>query len=116
MEVQDLLRAVTMDRVEGEREGTELRLCSPITFPDRIGSGHVVAALFWRSGDVRGDLTLEHDRMVARPDGMASERRCYLNDFVASITLGPDDDLPAHFRKGGHGGDRERPPSNQPPQ
>lgn len=99
VEVQDLLRAATRDRIDGEREGTELGLWSPITFRDGFGSGHVVESLFWYSGDVRVDLTLEHDRMFARPDSMASERQCHLNDFVASFTLGPDEDLPAHLCK-----------------
>jgi hypothetical protein len=70
-----------------EFERTSLRLVSPLPFPDGIGRGEVVATLFHYRDQVRLDIEIEHNRMFARPDGTPSDRSCYLNDFVASVTL-----------------------------
>jgi len=55
-------------------------------FPDGIGRGEVVARVFRYRDTVRVDIELEHNRMLAKPDGSASERRCYLNDYIATVT------------------------------
>ncbi len=47
----------------------------------------MVARLFRYRDTVRLDVEIVHNRMLASPNGGTSERRCYLNDFVASITL-----------------------------
>jgi len=72
---------------EGERE---VRLTAPVSFTDGVGRGEVAAALFSYRGRLRLDLTLEHDRVFARPDGSATGTHCYLNDYKASIQLPPD--------------------------
>ena len=68
-------------------ERNSIRLVAMLPFPDGIGHGEVVAALFHYRDEVRLDVEIEHNRMFARPDGTASERPCYLNDFVASVTI-----------------------------
>lgn len=80
---------------EGERE---VRLTAPLTFTDGLGRGDVIATLFPYRGRLRFDLTLEHDRVFARPDGSATGTRCYLNDYIASVQLDRDaPTLPAEF-------------------
>ncbi|MBI2074114.1 MAG: hypothetical protein HYW06_08035 [Gemmatimonadetes bacterium] len=59
----------------------------PLRFPDGVGHGSVVAQLFRYHDTVRLDIQIEHNRRFVRPDGTPSDRRCYLNDFQASITL-----------------------------
>ncbi|MBI4420657.1 MAG: hypothetical protein HY560_07510 [Gemmatimonadetes bacterium] len=72
-----------------EFDRSSIRLHAAVTFPDEIGHGAVVAHLFRYRDDIRLDIEIEHNRMFARPDGSASDRACYLNDFVASVTLKP---------------------------
>ena len=69
------------------RDLGELKLSAPVTFPDGVGSGELVATLFAYRGRVRADFVLEHDRVLATPDGVRTGQRCFLNDFQASITL-----------------------------
>jgi|SRR5947209_12108127 len=81
-----------------EFDRTSIRLVAPLSFPDDLGHGDVVASLFHYRDQVRLDVEIEHDRMFARPDGTASERECYLNDFVASVTFSPGTpELPEEF-------------------
>jgi len=70
-----------------ETEGSGARLTVPLRFPDGIGQGQVVASLFrWREA-VRLDIEIVHNRTFSRPDGGASDRRCFLNDYEASVSL-----------------------------
>ena len=86
--LEDLLSRVAGGESQvAEFERTSLRLVSPLPFPDGIGRGEVVATLFHYRDEVRLDIEIEHNRMFARPDGTPSDRACYLNDFVASVTL-----------------------------
>ena len=63
-----------------------------------IGRGTVVVGVFRYRGDLRVDLAIEHNRVFAGRGGEPSENRCYLNDYVASVTLPPQaDQLPVEF-------------------
>jgi hypothetical protein len=97
--LDDLLSRVTGgESVVGEFDRTSIRLVAPLPFPDGIGHGEVVASLFHYRDTVRLDIEVKHNRMFARPDGSASERSCYLNDFVASATIAPGAlELPEEF-------------------
>ncbi len=80
---------------------TGTKFTSQLSFPDGIGEGEIVAKLFLYRDAVRLDLHIEHNRTFATPDGKSSDRRCYLNDYVASVTLDADEDtLPAEFIRG----------------
>lgn len=73
----------------------------PLGFPDGVGQGSVVAQLFRYHDTVRLDLMVEHNRRFLRPDGTPSERRCYLNDFQATLTLQRGaTELPEAFQRG----------------
>ncbi|MFQ5704294.1 MAG: hypothetical protein ACE5HT_09750 [Gemmatimonadales bacterium] len=100
--VEDLLQRLSgEDQVVClETEGTDIKLRAPLRFPDGIGQGQVVANLFrWREA-VRLDVEIVHNRMLARPDGIASDRRCFLNDYQASVTLEQGaTELPSEFRR-----------------
>ncbi len=99
--VEGLLQRLT-DAVPtvGELEGPGVRVTAPLRFPDGIGKGEVVASLFrWRES-VRLDIELAHNRAFTKPDGKASERRCFLNDYEASITVSAGtEELPAEFQR-----------------
>lgn len=80
------------------RDLGELRLSAPVTFPDGVGSGELVAAIFAYRGKVRADFVLEHDRVLATPEGVRTGMRCFLNDFQASVTVPVDTaELPREF-------------------
>lgn len=86
--LEDLLSRVTGgEPTVADFERNSIRLVAVLPFPDDIGHGEVVAALFHYRDEVRLDVEVEHNRMFARPDGTASDRACYLNDFVASVTI-----------------------------
>jgi hypothetical protein len=88
--LENLLSRVTgTEATVAEFERNSLRLVAMLPFPDGIGHGEVVATLFHYRDQVRLDIELEHNRMFARPDGTPSDRACYLNDFVASVSFGP---------------------------
>lgn len=71
---------------------------APLRFPDGIGRGVLTARVFRYRTQVRVDVALAHNRMIARADGQPSQQVCFLNDFSASCTLGPDaDELPERF-------------------
>ena len=87
--------AVTCDQETGAK------FTSALSFPDGIGEGEIVAKLFLYRDAVRLDLHIEHNRSFATADGRSSDRRCYLNDYVASVTLDAEEDtLPAEFVRG----------------
>ena len=98
--VEHLLQRLTGDEqvVCVEAEPQDIKICAPLRFPDGIGQGQVVANLFrWREA-ARLDIEIVHNRMFAHPDGGASDRKCFLNDYQASVTLGEGaTDLPATF-------------------
>jgi hypothetical protein len=95
-----LERAVVGEDVHSESDGNGYRFVAPLRFPDGIGRGSVVAQVFRYRERVRIDIEIVHNRMLARNDGSASERRCYLNDYVASTVLEPDAvELPADFAR-----------------
>lgn len=72
----------------------------PFRFSDGVGEARVVASLFRYRDHVRMDLEMRHNRRLARPDGGASDRRCFLNDYVASVTVpAGSTELPAEFRR-----------------
>jgi hypothetical protein len=59
-----------------------------------------VASLFrWRDR-VRLDISVEHNRMFVTPKGTASDRRCFLNDYQASVTLDiGTNEIPESFQR-----------------
>jgi hypothetical protein len=73
-----------------ESDGHAHRFVVPLRFPDGIGRGAVVAELFPYRDQLRLDVEVTHNRVFAGRDGVPSDRRCYLNDFIASTTLSPD--------------------------
>ena len=49
---------------------------------------------------VRVDVEVVHNRMFAKADGSPSDRRCYMNDFVATVTVPPEtEQLPPDFER-----------------
>jgi hypothetical protein len=53
----------------------------------------------WRES-VRLDIEIVHNRAFAKPDGSASDRSCFLNDFTASTRLETGtEELPADFQR-----------------
>ncbi len=81
--------------------GTDVKFSSELSFPDGIGEGEIAAELFVYRDTVRLDLHLEHNRVFATANSKPSERRCYLKDFVASVTLDAEQDtLPNDFVRG----------------
>ena len=87
-QVEDLLRRIA-GAVPASRtvDGSGMRMEAPITFSDGVGTGVVVAELFNYRDDVRLDIRIEHDRVFAKADGEPTDRRCFLNDYVASKVL-----------------------------
>lgn len=78
--------------------GRDVRLEAPVTFPDGIGSGSLIVQLHAQESIVDFTLRLEHDRVFATPQRTPSPNRCFLNDYVASLTLAADvEDLPEEF-------------------
>jgi len=93
-----LERAATGESVMSESDDTGHRFIAPLHFPDGIGRGTITCKLFRYRDTVRVDVELVHNRMFARNDGTPSDRRCYLNDFVASCTTPAEArELPADF-------------------
>ncbi len=82
-----LQRLSPNETVATESNDAGLRAEVALRFPDGIGRGAVVAQLFRYHDTVRLDIEIEHNRRFMRPDGTPSERRCYLNDFEASIEV-----------------------------
>ena len=97
--VEDLLRRLSAsDPVTRQQDGAGLGFTVPLHFPGGIGRGEAVAHLFHWRASVRLDVQIVHDRMFAKPDGSPSDRRCFLNDYQASISLPPGStELPTEF-------------------
>jgi hypothetical protein len=80
------------------RSGNVAMMEVPVRFPDGIGRGVFVARVFRYRTSVRVDIALTHNRMIALADGRPGARVCFLNDYSASTSLGPDaEDLPEAF-------------------
>lgn len=95
-----LQRLAATETVSSESDDTGHRFSVPLRFPDGIGRASVLARLFRYRDGVRIDVEVVHNRMFAKADGSASDRRCYLNDFVASTTMPPDtEQLPPDFER-----------------
>jgi len=104
--VEQLVPAVTdlVRRVAGVAPRTtrvspgHARVAAEILFPDGIGRGAVVVAVFCYRGAMRVDVTIEHNRVFAGRGGHPSGNRCYLNDYMASVTLAlAETQLPVEF-------------------
>jgi hypothetical protein len=95
----DLARRLTGAGARAVRMGaSHARVSADLIFPDGVGRGTVVVSVFRYRGDLRVDLAIEHNRVFAKAGGEPSENRCYLNDYVASVTLSPKvDQLPVEF-------------------
>jgi hypothetical protein len=87
----NLLASLGRGEVVTGREDGWHALSVPVVFPDGIGEGRVTARVFRYRTGIRVDIALEHNRVIALGDGQPTGRPCFLNDFVASVTLGPDD-------------------------
>jgi hypothetical protein len=97
--VTDLLKRIThVDPVvTASGEGGTL-ITAALTFPDHIGEGSLVAELFRYRDALRLDIRIDHNRYFALADGAPTERRCFLNDYVASHTMAPgEQELPTEF-------------------
>jgi hypothetical protein len=99
-EVATLLEGISSEgELRSHRENGGHVLSMPIQFPDAIGHGAVVARVFRYRDVARVDVELVHDRMLADASGDATNRPCFLNDFVASVSLSPGSErLPDEFR------------------
>lgn len=97
--VEGLLRHIAPDeQVITSLEGSDTVIEVPLRFPDGIGQGRVVADLFRYHDTVRLDLHIDHNRFFARPNGLPSDRRCFMNDYKASLALrGGATELPDEF-------------------
>ena len=82
-----LQRVSAIEPTIASEQATEVQVTSALTFPDGIGEGKLVADLFIYRDEIRLDLHIDHNRVFATAEGGPSDRRCYLNDYVASVTL-----------------------------
>ena len=80
-------RQLRQMRVACESEDDGFAFTAPLRFPDGIGIGTVIGKLFRYRERVRLDIEIAHNRVFARPDGGNSDRRCFMNDFVASTSF-----------------------------
>ncbi len=86
--VENLLRGVCHGEPVSAAYGEfGVNVAAPISFPDGIGHGAVKAELFRYRDNIRLDIHLDHDRVFAKRGGTPSERRCFMNDYVASVTF-----------------------------
>ena len=84
--------------LETGREDAVQTLGIALPFPDGIGQGRLTVRIFRYRTGVRVDLAIAHNRVIALGSGRPTDRACFLNDYVASVTLGPDDvALPEKF-------------------
>jgi hypothetical protein len=96
--VATLLGSLAEGDVRTQREGNVHVLSVPLRFPDGIGHGAVVARVFRYRTSARVDLEIVHDRVMAAANGTPTAHPCFLNDFVASVSLGVDaEELPPEF-------------------
>lgn len=100
-EVAALLESLSPgDETRAHREDGAYVLSIPVRFPDGVGRGVVVARVFRYRNVARVDLELVHNRVLADASGAATNRQCFLNDFVASTSLPADaDGLSEQFRR-----------------
>lgn len=82
-----IARAANDEAVQSEPVEGGVTITTPLRFPDAIGRGQLVAKLFRYRDTVRLDIEVMHNRYFAKRDGTPSERRCFLNDFVAATAL-----------------------------
>jgi hypothetical protein len=95
-----LQRIAPTEVVATESDAAGYRFVLPVRFPDGIGVGTVLARLFRYRDRVRLDVEVVHNRMFAKADGSPSDRRCYMNDFVASTAIASDaTELPPDFER-----------------
>lgn len=99
--VEELLqRFGPAEQLTCEPHGGGQMLSMPMHFPDGIGRGDIVARVFRYRDNVRVDIEIEHNRVFRKPDGSASGRRCFFNDFVASVRLDSGaETVPPDFRR-----------------
>ena len=97
--VEDLVQRIVPDGVVTTVDETAgYRLTSDLSFADGVGRGRVVARVFRYREDVRLDIELQHNRVFADRGGTPTDRRCFMNDYVASIRLEVGElELPADF-------------------
>lgn len=95
-----LSRAANDEAVRSEPVEGGVTITTSLHFPDAIGRGQLVAKLFRYRDAVRLDIEIAHNRHFAKPGGKPSDRRCFLNDFVATtkVAVGTQD-LAADFRR-----------------
>jgi hypothetical protein len=89
--VGELLGRLGRGPIDTGREDAVHTLGIVLPFPDGVGQGRVIARVFRYRTGVRVDLAIAHNRVIAHGDGRPTDRVCFLNDYVASVTLGPDD-------------------------
>ncbi len=95
-----LQRLAPSETVASETDESGYRFSVPLRFSDGIGRGAVTARLFRYREAIRLDVEVIHNRVFAKADGSPSDRRCYMNDFVASIRLNVEDEqLPTDFER-----------------
>lgn len=97
--VEELLERIVPESVlTCLEEVAGYRFTAGLTFPDGVGQGVVVARLFRYRDGVRLDLELQHNRVFADRAGAPTDRRCFMNDFIASVRLEPGTEgLPPEF-------------------
>lgn len=97
--IADLLKRIThVEATITQVDDQGLHVASAITFPDNVGEGALVAEIFRYRDAVRLDISIDHNRFFALSDGTPSDRRCFLNDYVASRTLpAGSQELPGEF-------------------
>jgi len=97
--IADLLKRITHTEASiTQLDDHGFHVTSNITFPDNVGEGALVAEIFRYRDSVRLDISIDHNRFFALSDGTPSDRRCFLNDYVASRTLPAESqELPAEF-------------------
>lgn len=100
-QVEDLVQSLSPDEiVTSEAEEFGYRASVPFRFSDGIGRAEIVARLFRYRDRVRLDLNIAHNRVFALPGGGASDRRCFMNDYMASVSLAAgSEQLPQEFRR-----------------
>jgi hypothetical protein len=87
-EIAALLEGLSAEgELRTHRENGGHVLSIPLRFPDGIGHGALVAHVFRYRDVARVDLEIAHDRVLADANGAATLRPCFLNDFVASVSL-----------------------------
>lgn len=97
--VEDLLRRVCHGEPVAVSTGeSAVDIEAPIGFPDGIGNGTVLAELFRYREAIRLDIQIKHNRVFATRSGAPTDRKCFFNDYVASVTVSNDaTEIPQDF-------------------